>query len=140
MPWRQLSLQTNSEQCESIEDLLLEMGAQAITLEDASGQALLEPGPGETPLWQTLKLHALFDIDCDMAPITEALFQQRLLSDTSQLHSTVIKDQVWERAWMERFKPMSFGQRLWIYPHHVDVPEQPDQVVVRLDPGLAFGS
>jgi ribosomal protein L11 methyltransferase len=41
---------------------------------------------------------------------------------------------------MDQFKPMSFGRRLWIYPWNIEPPEDNDLVVVRLDPGLAFGS
>jgi ribosomal protein L11 methyltransferase len=40
---------------------------------------------------------------------------------------------------MDQFKPMPFGRRLWIYPWNIEPPED-DNVVVRLDPGLAFGS
>jgi ribosomal protein L11 methyltransferase len=51
-----------------------------------------------------------------------------------------VADQDWTRAWLDTFKPMRFGRRLWIYPWNVESPEDADAVVVRLDPGLAFGS
>src|ERR1700739_4516219 len=35
---------------------------------------------------------------------------------------------------------MAFGRRLWIYPWNIEPPVDDDSVVVRLDPGLAFGS
>jgi ribosomal protein L11 methyltransferase len=41
---------------------------------------------------------------------------------------------------MDQFKPMPFGRRLWIYPWNIEPPVDEDIVVVRLDPGLAFGS
>jgi ribosomal protein L11 methyltransferase len=41
---------------------------------------------------------------------------------------------------MDQFKPMAFGRRLWIYPWNIEPPVDGDSVVVRLDPGLAFGS
>lgn len=143
MPWRQLSLKLDAERCEAAEDTLLMLGALALTLEDASGQPLLEPGPGETPLWQQLHLHALFEADCDTAEISQHLFQAGLVADPTQIRIKEIADQVWERVWMERFKPMSFGKRLWIYPTHIDIPDQlahEENVIIRLDPGLAFGS
>ena len=50
-----------------------------------------------------------------------------------------LEDQVWERAWIEHFQPMAFGKRLWIYPSWAEVPDD-GSVVLRLDPGLAFGT
>src|SRR6185312_11612683 len=41
---------------------------------------------------------------------------------------------------MDQFKPMPFGRRLWIYPWNIEPPADDGLVVVRLDPGLAFGS
>jgi ribosomal protein L11 methyltransferase len=51
----------------------------------------------------------------------------------------VLEDREWERAWLDNFKPMRFGKRLWVCPHGLEV-EAEDAVVVRLDPGLAFGT
>jgi ribosomal protein L11 methyltransferase len=48
-------------------------------------------------------------------------------------------DKVWEREWLRDFHPMCFGQRLWVAPHHSHVHTQ-GAVIVRLDPGLAFGT
>jgi ribosomal protein L11 methyltransferase len=50
-----------------------------------------------------------------------------------------IADRVWEREWLKDFHAMRFGKRLWVAPHHETVTE-PDAIVVRLDPGLAFGT
>lgn len=41
---------------------------------------------------------------------------------------------------MDRYEPMAFGQRLWVYPSSIEPPSDADIVVVELDPGLAFGS
>jgi ribosomal protein L11 methyltransferase len=41
---------------------------------------------------------------------------------------------------MDQFKPMSFGNRLWIYPWNIAPPDDGDLAIVQLDPGLAFGS
>jgi ribosomal protein L11 methyltransferase len=51
----------------------------------------------------------------------------------------VVEDQVWERTWLEHFRPMRFGRRLWICPTGFEPPE-PSAVNVVLDPGLAFGT
>jgi ribosomal protein L11 methyltransferase len=51
----------------------------------------------------------------------------------------LLEDQNWERAWLEHFKPMRFGQRLWICPS-TEIPPDPTAVNIILDPGLAFGT
>ena len=56
------------------------------------------------------------------------------------INTRVFKDQDWTRTWMEDFKPMQFGQRLWVYPSWEEVPEQADKTILLLDPGLAFGT
>ena len=50
-----------------------------------------------------------------------------------------LADKVWEREWLRDFHPMCFGRRLWVAPHHSHVHTQ-GAVIVRLDPGLAFGT
>ena len=54
-----------------------------------------------------------------------------------------VEDQDWERVWLDQFQPMRFGARTWIVPWNHELPadaDVPDAAVVRLDPGLAFGS
>jgi ribosomal protein L11 methyltransferase len=51
-----------------------------------------------------------------------------------------VADRVWEREWLKDFHPMRFGRRLWVLPHHAEPPADPQAVLVRLDPGLAFGT
>ena len=54
-----------------------------------------------------------------------------------------VEDQDWERAWMDQYEPLQFGARTWIVPWNHELPDgadAPDAAVVRLDPGLAFGS
>jgi ribosomal protein L11 methyltransferase len=145
MPFLELSLTVRAEQQPSVEDALEELGALSITLRDADAetpdeQAIFEPGVGELPLWPTITLNALFDADADRRGLTEALSDLLPWLEPAQLAFTQVEDQDWERAWMDQFQPMAFGRRLWIYPWNIEPPADDGVVVVRLDPGLAFGS
>ncbi|MGN6234508.1 50S ribosomal protein L11 methyltransferase [Dyella sp.] len=145
MPFLELSLTVRAEQQPSVEDALEELGALSITLRDADAetpdeQAIFEPGVGELPLWPTITLNALFDADADRRGLTEALGDLLPWLEPAQLAFAEVEDQDWERAWMDQFQPMPFGRRLWIYPWNIEPPADDDLVVVRLDPGLAFGS
>jgi ribosomal protein L11 methyltransferase len=145
MPFLELSLTVRAEQQPSVEDALEELGSLSITLRDADAetpdeQAIFEPGVGELPLWPTITLNALFDADADRRGLTEALSDLLPWLEPAQLAFAEVADQDWERAWMDQFQPMAFGRRLWIYPWNIEPPADDALVVVRLDPGLAFGS
>jgi ribosomal protein L11 methyltransferase len=60
---------------------------------------------------------------------------------TLEVTITVLAQREWTRTWLDHFQPMSFGQRLWIVPlgHSFEV-ENKEAAIVRLDPGLAFGT
>lgn len=145
MPWLELSLTVRAEQQPRVEEALDDLGALSITLRDADAetpdeQAIFEPGVGELPLWPTLTLNALFDCDTDRRGLVEALGEWLPWLEPDQLTFHHVADQDWERVWMDTFRPMPFGRRLWIYPWNIEPPAAENIVVVRLDPGLAFGS
>ncbi len=146
MPWLELSLTVRAAEQPQVETALEDLGALSITLQDANAetadeQAIFEPGVGELPLWETITLNALFDAGSDRRGLTEALADLLPWIEPSQVDWRDVEDQDWERVWMDRFKPMPFGQRLWIYPWNIEPPaDGAGTVVVRLDPGLAFGT
>ena len=154
MPFLELSLIIRTEQQPRVEEALEDLGALSITLRDADAetpdeQAIFEPGVGELPLWPTITLDALFDEHVDRRGIAAALGDLLQWLEPDQLSFRDVADQDWERAWMDQFKPMAFGHRLWIYPWNIEPPvddgnigrsDASTRVVVRLDPGLAFGS
>jgi ribosomal protein L11 methyltransferase len=154
MPFLELSLIIRTEQQPRVEEALEDLGALSITLRDADAetpdeQAIFEPGVGELPLWPTITLDALFDEHADRRGIAAALGDLLPWLEPDQLSFRDVADQDWERAWMDQFKPMAFGHRLWIYPWNIEPPvddgnigrsDASMRVVVRLDPGLAFGS
>jgi ribosomal protein L11 methyltransferase len=145
MPFLELTLTIRAEQQPRVEEALEDLGALSVTLQDADAetpdeQAIFEPGVGELPLWPTITLNALFDADTDRRGLTGALGELLPWLEPDQLAYRDVADQDWERAWMDQFKPMPFGRRLWIYPWNIEPPQDDESVVVRLDPGLAFGS
>ncbi|GAA4648429.1 50S ribosomal protein L11 methyltransferase [Kistimonas scapharcae] len=138
MSWIQIKLDSTAEQAEHLEDSLLELGACAVTLQDACDQPLYEPELGTTPLWNQTRIIGLFDAATDMDSVVEAL--KASAADHFSAHRVeIVEDKDWEREWMVHFHPMKFGQRLWICPSWKDVPD-PDGVNLMLDPGLAFGT
>ena len=139
MPWLQAQLTIDKGRAPLIELLFENLGAVAVTMEDAGDEPMLEPAPGETPLWQATRITGLFEGDTD-ADSLRSTINQALAADVSRhLVLERLADQDWERAWMDQFHPMQFGRRLWIRPSGNTI-TQPDAVIVDLDPGLAFGT
>jgi ribosomal protein L11 methyltransferase len=139
MPWIQLKLHTTPDKAEPISDLLSELGAAAVTFEDASDQPIFEPDPGETKLWNNTRVVGLFEADHDMDSVITELKNKLDDPDSYRLTVDPLEDKDWERAWMDNFKPIRFGEKLWICPSW-HTPDDPNAVNVMLDPGLAFGT
>ena len=148
MPFLELSLRCRESEQPRYETALEDVGALAVTLLDADADtdnehAILEPGVGQTPLWDAITLTALFPHDADALLLLAALESFDPALDWSQAAFRNVEDQDWERAWMDQYAPLRFGTRTWIVPWNHDLPAEadaPDAAVVRLDPGLAFGS
>ena len=135
--WQELSYTANKDHVDALEDWLFAAGAVSVTLEDDADQPLLEPGPGETPLWDAVRLTALFPGDMDLQAVLDTTPPQPVL-DTPREPVRVV-DQEWARVWEEQFHPMKMGTRLWICPSWTPPPD-PDAINILLDPGLAFGT
>jgi ribosomal protein L11 methyltransferase len=140
MPWLEFSLVAQRDSVERVERALDDVGALSVTLLDAEDHPILEPAAGETPVWPQVVVTALFDADADQHGLFDAL--QLLIPWLTPEKITVreVADADWTRAWMDQFKPMQFGRRTFIYPWNIEPDEGDDAVIVRLDPGLAFGT
>ncbi len=138
MRWLQIAISTTKNHAETSEDCLFAAGAQTVTFTDAADQPILEPGPDETPIWNTVVITGLFEKNNEQQDLLDTI--KHCLADIQFSYNTeILEDQNWTRAWMEHFHAMQFGQRLWVCPLHIEPPE-PDAVNLRLDPGLAFGT
>ncbi|MCK9563411.1 MAG: 50S ribosomal protein L11 methyltransferase [Bacteroidales bacterium] len=139
MAWLQVHLFAERADTEAVEDALLHCGAVSVTLADSADDPILEPGVGETPLWETVKVSGLFELPADQALLSASFLALRPDFSAADLHWESVEDQAWERAWMDHFEPIQCGRRLWICPSWREPPD-PGAVNLRLDPGLAFGS
>ena len=139
MAWLQLRVHTRHP--EFADEILLAHGASAVSFVDAVDNPVLEPAPGETPLWENTVTLGLFTDGTDLAPVLDGL--RELLPDgaEAQFQTELIEDQDWVRVWLKDCPPLKFGERFWVVPREkVNEVTQQDAVLLRLDPGLAFGT
>jgi ribosomal protein L11 methyltransferase len=139
---------------EAVEAALFEIGASSITFVDRGDEPVLEPKPGEVRLWSDTLIRALFQessgagscAGSSEAASTDAARNLGRLAAVLGPHITEtarvrrVENQEWERVWLTDWKSMRFGRRLWVCPTAAELPDDPNAVVVRLDPGLAFGT
>ena len=140
MKWLQIHITVDQAQVDFTETLLLSLGAVSVTLDDAEDQALLEPLPGETPLWNKVIVTGIYAQEDDEEIDVTALetFIKTQMPD-APLRSEFLEDQEWERTWMDAYEPIQIGEKYWIVPEWMEAPEA-DAVNIKLDPGLAFGT
>ncbi len=127
---------------DAVEAALLETGVCCITLVDRGDDPVLEPQPGEIRLWNDTLVRALFQADAAHDPLRSMMsLAARLGSEiTASARLRAVAPRDWERVWLADWKSMRFGRRLWVCPTAAAAPDDPAAIVVRLDPGLAFGT
>lgn len=138
MSWLQLKIRCQRNNAETIEDALLAAGAASVTMEDNADQPILEPGVGETPLWDNIKVTGLFAAETDTTQAT-VIATASFGDSLPNYRWEILEDKDWERAWMDNYQPMQFGDNFWVCPSWLE-PPKPEAVNLLLDPGLAFGT
>ena len=137
MKWLQIHITVEQAQVDFTETLLSSLGAVSVTLDDAENQDLLEPLPGETPLWNKVIVTGIYAQDegeeIDVAALETFI---RTQMPDAPLRSEFLEDQVWERSWMDYYEPIQIANKFWIVPEWMEPPEA-DAVNIKLDPGLA---
>lgn len=142
----ELSLLCPEDQVEHLSDALEALDAQSVGVEDADAQTDAEQAlfgePGLPPPkhgWQRSYLRALF-ADADVARQAAELLQvQDFFTDCRVLGVTEVADQDWVRLTQSQFTPVEITPEFWIVPSWHAPPAQARQII-RLDPGLAFGT
>jgi ribosomal protein L11 methyltransferase len=137
--WRQFVMNLGALDPGAVEEVFIRFGASSVTMTDAGDNPVLEPGPGETPLWTDTLITGMFAADVDLSRFEDELQRQLGLTELPAHRIENLEDRDWEREWLKDFGPMQFGRRLWIHPKGSE-PAPDDVAVVHLDPGLAFGT
>ena len=148
MSFLELSFPLEGLDADSAETVCFDNGALSVTFSDqrdpggvsnheALPGAVLEPAPGEVRLWAQTRLQALFTAETAGPGLVIAV-ARTLGIEPQRLRLRAVADRVWEREWLRDFHALRFGRRLWVCPRHEPAPA--GAIVVRLDPGLAFGT
>jgi len=137
MSWKQISFEVKKSEIDLVSEVLIVLGSISITYSDALNDAIYEPPVGQTPLWDNVKVNALFSSEVNQKSIeTSILDICNIIIDT-----VALKDRVWEEECQKDFPSMRFGKRLWVCPSwDTESILSNESIVIHMDPGLAFGT
>jgi ribosomal protein L11 methyltransferase len=143
---REFEILVEAAAAEPLSDALLAAGALAVSLEDAAADSAAEEPlfgePGMTPArlaWRRNRLIVLIDAATDPAQIVRGA-AGGIVEAAPRIESIrTVADEDWVRKTQAQFPPTRIGARLWIVPSW-HAPPDPQAVVIRLDPGVAFGT
>lgn len=142
----ELSLMSPEDRVESLSDALDALDALSVSVEDADAQtdaeqALFgEPGlPPPKDGWQRSRIVALFATEALAQEARDLLQAQAFFNGCEVLGVSAVPDQDWVRLTQSQFTPVDITPDFWIVPTWHEPPAQATRVI-RLDPGLAFGT
>ena len=122
MPWLRLRTPAAPAGADDVAEQLANAGAVAVTL--------LPAAAGGAGRWPVVAVEGLFPLQADLSRLPRLRFETDFLADP--------KEKNWANTWRDSVRPLRFG-RLHVVPrdHPADRPGEP---ILRLDPGLAFGT
>ena len=123
MPWLSISLELDPAPAEALSEALIEAGADSVALE---------------PAGERVRLTALAAAGTDAGALVAAAAGAAELPPPA-FSAARLEDDDWVRRSQSQFGPIRVSEALWIVPSWHEPPD-PAAVVVRLDPGLAFGT
>jgi len=142
----ELRLLVPEERVEIVGEALDELDALSVSVEDADAQTEAEQAlfgePGMPPPregWQRSRVVALFDAEAPARHAAQVLVAQDFFADCQVIGVAELQDQDWVRLTQSQFAPVEITPSFWIVPTWHEPPAQAERII-RLDPGLAFGT
>jgi ribosomal protein L11 methyltransferase len=138
MSWKQISFEVKKSETDLISEVLMGLGSLSITYSDALDDAIYEPPVGQTPLWDSVKVNALFSSAVNQKSIEATILE---ICNIVVIDTLELEDRVWEDECKKDFPAIRFGKKLWVCPSWDTETKFPNNsLLINMDPGLAFGT
>jgi len=138
MHWNQISFEVNKLEADLASEVLMGLGSISITYSDAKDNAIFEPPVGETPLWEFIRITALFQSEVNTKLIIDTLSE---ICNIELNDAIKLNNKIWEEECQKDFPSMQFGKKLWVCPSWDSKHSIPSEaIIINMDPGLAFGT
>ena len=136
MHWNQISFEVNNHQVDQVSEILMGLGSISISYSDSQDNAIFEPPVGETPLWDSIQVKALFQSEVDINLVADKLSEG---CNIKTIDSLKVEDKIWEEECQNDFPSMQFGKNLWVCPSwDSNNAISEDAIVINMDPGLSL--
>lgn len=150
MKWIEFSVVVTGETAEAVTDLFSQYShAGGVAIQEVSEPDEIRTGPQSLTQGRRVRVAAYAPISEDGEDRTivaarhglrDGLSYLDMITSVGELHERTIADEDWESAWREHFHPHRVGHRSVVVPTWRDYDPEPDDIVIRLDPGMAFGT
>ena len=142
MQWLEVSLTVNGETAEAVADVLARFAPEGVALEATRLETA--PDTDETRPTGDVLVRAYLVVDEGLEArrqqMEEALWHLGQILPLPQPTYKPIVETNWSEAWQVHFQPLRLGRRMMIVPAWLNPPLAPEDVAIRLDPGMAFGT
>ena len=144
MSWLELSVQVDNEAVEAVSELLARYGY--------NGGVVVEPAwtPGdEGPEFSydsarpaVLRTYIPLDAQAEdvRQRVAQALWHLGQMRPVGELQTRTLEEEDWANAWKEHYRVLRVGERTVVVPSWLQYEPQPGDVIVQMDPGMAFGT
>ncbi|WP_421038551.1 50S ribosomal protein L11 methyltransferase [Streptococcus hyointestinalis] len=149
--WQEVTIRVSREAEELVSNLLIELGSQGVAIADSADYVGQEDRYGEifpeVEQNETIAITAYYPDTLDLAEVTSQL-QERLaelermglLASSAMLSSQTLDEEDWAENWKKYYEPTRITHDLTIVPSWTDYEPTAGEKVIRLDPGMAFGT
>lgn len=149
MEWLEIAVRVSAEEVETVSDILIEMGTGGVVIEDPALilQYARESHPDEWAVPEAaMKGRPLVKgyLPCeeglsDRVEELDKILKQRGFEQGFEIYTRVVAEEDWANAWKEYYRTTRVGQRLVIKPSWLEFKQLAGDLVIEMDPGMAFG-
>ena len=136
MKWAQVTITTSQEASEAVTNYLFERDATGVEIKDnpasnSPSVTLISYFPADDLIGE--RVH-------DLREFLANLIQVGIDTHSAKVTLESIEEDNWSEQWRSAFPPQKIGKRLVIAPTWAEIVPEPSEVLIRLDPGMAFGT
>jgi ribosomal protein L11 methyltransferase len=155
MKWYEVIINTTDEASDAISEMLTSIGAGGVAIEDPNDirKELLKPGTLDYAdqaffdnLGEDVKIKAYFSNDKNLNELIELINEKIkfvgnfLNTGKGYMGYNEVDDEDWATSWKKYYKPVKIAERVVIKPSWEQYEASCDDIVIELDPGMAFGT
>ena len=144
MEWLEITVKCSSEHAEAVADVLARYAPGGVAIQQNALDLKGDEWRPDGPLEPVASVHAYLTVEPGLEDkrqqVEEALWHLRQIASIPEPQFRTVAEEEWANAWKEHFHVTRIGERFVVKPSWREYIPQPDDLVIELDPGMAFGT